>query len=171
MDSPLQTAPIGLLGALDLKTLGLNPNVFSGTLVPVVDCWDVYLADHLKVVTATGTIGVGSSGGVVNIPVPQGYMWRLLDFGVTALLNVADIAFTSSWVTSLARTPSTTSAILSNLSVLGAAGSLSRSGGLLVPHPLWLPAAWQIQTAVALSANATVAVTLTGRVLVHEFQT
>jgi hypothetical protein len=170
-DSPLQKAPLGLLGALDLKTLGVNPDVFAGSVLPVVDAWEHYLADQLLVTTASSTIGIGTSGASVSPSVPVGYMWRLLAVGVSAVLNVADAAFTSSWGASIARSPDPTSAIIANLQTLGLAGSLSRSGGFLVPHPLVLQSGWSVQLAVALSANATVAVPIVGRLLVQQFQT
>jgi hypothetical protein len=76
MPSPLQKVPIGLLGALDLKTLGLNPRFFGETVQPTFDVRDFYLLPQLESVF-TDAIGVTALGSIAAVVVPNGQTWRV----------------------------------------------------------------------------------------------
>ena len=89
--SILAKAPDGLLGALDLKTLGRNPGLFSDELGPSLEVIDFYLLrnrinigftsafvavnTNLVMAAAAGTPANYISGG--SITVPQQEVWRV----------------------------------------------------------------------------------------------
>ncbi|HET8777485.1 MAG TPA: hypothetical protein VFN76_07475 [Candidatus Limnocylindria bacterium] len=78
----LQKAPLGLLGLLELKTQGENPNEFSDTVSPVIEASDFYAAPALTIVEATGN--VTNKGDILEIVVPNNTAYRLrtLSMGV-----------------------------------------------------------------------------------------
>ena len=113
-DSPLQKAPLGLLGALDLKTLGDNPSRFQGTVFPMIDAQEYYLAPNLDIVTATGN--AQTSGTEVSYTVPNGYAYRLkaINAGIQ-LNNVGDLATDGISVRGGIRLPTGIGAVLCSL--------------------------------------------------------
>jgi hypothetical protein len=111
--APLAKAPDGLLGALDLKTLGRNPGVFGDVLQPSIETIDFYMLrnrihvgftstfvavnTNLVWTAATGTPANYVQGGLVTVP--QQEVWRVKTIamqntrvaGDAALLLEADV--------------------------------------------------------------------------------
>lgn len=56
MSSPLQKAPRGYLGALDLKTIGRNPTLAPDELSTTFDATDLYEADLAQIATQAATL-------------------------------------------------------------------------------------------------------------------
>jgi len=69
--SPLQTAPLALLEAFGLRTLGDNPREFSGEVMPVTDVTEQYLAQRRETLQAVEA-GVAASqhSATISITVP-----------------------------------------------------------------------------------------------------
>lgn len=79
----LQKVPVGLLGALELKTEGHNPGAFGDTLVPTFEAADFYGLPNVRLVAAT-TLNVNTVASVAGaITVPVGEVWRLRFGGFT----------------------------------------------------------------------------------------
>lgn len=72
----LQKAPNGLLGALNLKALGAQPDEFAGTLAPTYDVRDHYQSDLLRVQLALTALATGTFV-TCNLNVPGGEVWRV----------------------------------------------------------------------------------------------
>jgi len=102
----LQKGPDGLLGALDLKTTGQNPQEFPGSLLGTFDCVPFYLLRNRTFVTGSGpfaTVGtiIVMTGGVFTVP--QAEVWRVKAISAVLLRNVADIALNIELVVGLRR--------------------------------------------------------------------
>jgi len=91
MNSPLQKGPDGLLGLLDLKTLGRNPNEFPNTLQGTVECREFYLLRERRVTSANGAF-VAINTAIGTVTVPNDEVWRVNSIGLFFQRNVADIA-------------------------------------------------------------------------------
>lgn len=74
--SPLQKFPAGLLGLLNLKTLGRAPQAFSGQVVPTIDASEFYGADLFSV-TKQGPVQLLTPSSLSEA-VPIGETWRLV---------------------------------------------------------------------------------------------
>lgn len=78
MANPLQKSPLGLLGALDLKVLGRNPDAVPLFLQLAYDAQPFYSAGNLRAVAASQTLG---GGGRAELTVPSGFAWRVVALG------------------------------------------------------------------------------------------
>lgn len=85
-DSPLQKVPFGVLGALDLKTLGLNPTLFGDRVQPVIEVFDNYLAPQVEVVNAIEA-AAQALGDFAMLQIPAGECWRILGANAAVRLN------------------------------------------------------------------------------------
>jgi len=89
MPSPLQKVASGLLGALNLKTLGRNPQTFADELQPQYDATNHYLLDLLTrfgSTTPSAALGVGTTQVVT---VPQGEVWAVFNIGAAITTTLA----------------------------------------------------------------------------------
>lgn len=174
-DSPLHKSPDGLLGAFDLKVRGQNPDLFSDRLQPVVDVYDQYLAQQLvPVIGSTGTITGPATGASTTLTVPDGFAWRVIAVGAISALAAGDAALTAQYSFSLVARSSLPNAVpfaVSPVIAPLAAGNLSRSWGLLLPFPLYLPSGCQILTGMGLSAAPGTPTNFTSRIVAQVFQT
>lgn len=110
---PVQLHPRGLLGLLQLKNHGKNPEQLLETIQPVLELKDWYLqgesAQSLSgnflatgAANFSGAIFSSNAGGVLFTP-PVGRAWWVLDFSVAAPVSAAGdihrIGTVVSWVT------------------------------------------------------------------------
>lgn len=171
-DIPLQKAPLGLLGAFSLKTLGHNPANFSDAVVPTLDVYDQYLAEDIREIREELTIAIGTRTGSMSHTVPRGYAYRVLGMGCHFTLNVADIALTATVATSI-QVPAAVAGIYvepgGTMIITGATG-LVRELGLWLPRPLFMPPGFSISMRVYLSANVTVATSLNSMLLAQRIE-
>ena len=86
MDSPLQKSPLGLLGALDLKTLGHNPDAFGGLVAPVTEALSFYSVNFRADRRITG------STFPLSLTVPTGQLWRV--WNVSAVIDLSGATIT-----------------------------------------------------------------------------
>lgn len=95
---PIQVIPPGLMGFLQLKNQGTNPEDFPGVLQPVMELRDWYLQARSQnflnaAATTTFTTGIGTSGfttGAGNIIVPDQEWWFVHQYSLTAGLVAGD---------------------------------------------------------------------------------
>lgn len=87
----LQKGPDGLLGALDLKTTGKNPNEFPNSLQAVLECRQFYLLRNRRVIAASGAFATINTM-IASITVPQDEVWHVNSLQLFGQRNVADIA-------------------------------------------------------------------------------
>lgn len=66
--------PVGLLAALDAKTLGQTPPDLGSTVTPTLDLMANYLAD-VPLETTVATAVTPALGIVAQVPVPAGELW------------------------------------------------------------------------------------------------
>lgn len=85
MAIPLQKVPPALLGALDMKALGLNPSALGDTVGPVVELLDHYVQNFTAVELAQQA--VQTTGQQATLNVPQGELWRVR--AVSAIMIIA----------------------------------------------------------------------------------
>lgn len=91
MNSPLQKGPDGLLGTLDLKTLGRSPGEFGGMLTPTLESKEFYLLRNRSMTTVGGAwVANGTATGTFTVP--QTEVWRIKGLLLLLQRNVADIA-------------------------------------------------------------------------------
>lgn len=104
VNAPLSKSPEGLLGALDLKTLGQNPGTFARELGASFETLDFYLLrnriaigftsvfvavnTNLVMTAATGTPANYVVGGLVTVPNTE--CWRVKTLGVQNTRVAAD---------------------------------------------------------------------------------
>lgn len=89
----LQKGPDGLLGALDLKTTGQNPNEFDLELKPTFEARPFYLLRNRRVTAASGPFATINTM-IASLTVPQDEVWHVNCLQLFGLRNVADIALT-----------------------------------------------------------------------------
>lgn len=79
--SAIFAAPVGLLGFLDTKAVGQNPNKLNEVVQPTLDLWPFYLYGQ-PVLTVTGTIAPVAIGynTAAGFQVPTGKAWIPLTF-------------------------------------------------------------------------------------------
>lgn len=98
----LHKAPLGLLGAFDLKALGRQPNEFAETLLPVTDVTDFYLQPNAVVRTAAAATGaLGAT--LVNLTPAQNEVWRVKGVSIVVARAAADAALSLEFVLGLNR--------------------------------------------------------------------
>jgi hypothetical protein len=105
MSGPIQTNPLGLLGALSLKNTGKNPPVMNDSLQPVYDIRGDYLASGERF-AAQSSVGFGAgdtaantSNGSSAITPAAGEAWYIhggiIQFVVPATGTATEIAVTA----------------------------------------------------------------------------
>lgn len=82
--SPLQKAPLALLGALDLKQLGHNPEELEGAVQPTYETTEHYLVSNQTIVTASANAQI--AGTEVSFTVPNGSAFRVKTVNVAITL-------------------------------------------------------------------------------------
>lgn len=71
-DSPLHTAPDGLIDQLGLRTTGRQPTEFGGTVVPMLDVSQQYMAGGLRIVRGLTTgVTIDNTGQTWSLVLPQ----------------------------------------------------------------------------------------------------
>lgn len=88
-DSKLQTAPLGLLGAFQLKTLGDNPTLFGDRLQPVIEAMGFYGLASRSFQLATGNLT--NPGDTLTLTVPARQIWRVLCVSGRAVIGALDV--------------------------------------------------------------------------------
>jgi hypothetical protein len=159
MPSPLQKAPLGLLGAFDLKTLGINPTAFGDTVVPISSTDDFYFLPNQRSTVAAAAV---LSGVVATQTVPANEIWRIKGIGVACGRNVADVALTLELTVGLGRVAGFVVPVLKTVFGPVAATDLVQFNGLWLPRVILMRPGdrlvLSLQTTV--SANATPSLTL-----------
>ena len=84
----LQKAPLGLLGALELKVLGKNPDQLADALVATYDAEDFYGLPNAQILTATGNLT--STGDLLQITVPSNQVYRVHTLAMRISINAGD---------------------------------------------------------------------------------
>lgn len=92
---PIQVLPPGLLGLLQIKNGGMNPQFMVENVQPTFELSEWYLRSKLEISgsAATGAIGAGNAGVVafttnqVNLNVPANEWWWVTDYWVSATLT------------------------------------------------------------------------------------
>lgn len=149
---PLSKAPDGLLGALDLKSLGKSPQWLLDELSPSMEVTPFYLlrnrlaigvagpfaAVNTPIIFAAGT-GVAApyvTGGL--FVVPQKEVIRLKQVGILVARAAADVALTLEYMLLVRRINSPTLVHLGT-GIFGArpATDLTTSAALPLTEPLW----------------------------------
>jgi len=82
---PIQSPPLGLLGLLNLKNTGNNPDTMAGYVQPTLDLMDMYfigqaqaIGGQLRTITAGPTPGFYPwDAGTGPITVPQSEVWKV----------------------------------------------------------------------------------------------
>ena len=159
MDRKLQTAPIGLLGALNMKVGGENPDLFGGRVTPSVDVLDNYLLDKEAVQGASVALAIGATNGVVPLAAPAGFIWRVLATSAILVVNAADVAINANVSIEVLPAGSPAACQVSNQPFVGLQLT-QRHHGWYADRALLLPPGWSMQARVNLTAALTVAGTL-----------
>lgn len=138
MNFPLSKAPDGLLGSLDLKTLGLNPQEFGDVLSPSLETLEYYLLRNRATAACAGpftTVGTGivmtgaapyTSNAAGNFIVPADQCIRIKQLSILNTRVAADAALTLE------------ATVYLRTSVTGAAGGTFTVGfgtAIFGPHP------------------------------------
>lgn len=83
---PVQPPPWGLLGLLNLKTQGQNPDTLLGDVRPTLDLLRLYMQGDARTIL-TANIPLVATGGagpaVPDAQVPNGEMWAVHYFSIT----------------------------------------------------------------------------------------
>lgn len=83
-EPPVQVIPPGLLGFLQIKNLGKNPQSLGGQILPTMDLLEWYFQSNMEQLRSTLTIGDGvvgpvpwttGSGATVNLTTSQDEFW------------------------------------------------------------------------------------------------
>lgn len=164
----LTKAPIGILGTFDMKVEGRNPGFFGDVMTPVADLLDHYaLLDCSQQVDQT-VMAIGAKTVGATLTPPNGCTWRLIALSSDLTLAAADTAFTGNTIATLS-TPGGFPGMALGYGALnknGATGLLN-SWGYYLPRPLLMPLGSTISFRTLMSANLTVAATVTHSALVQ----
>jgi hypothetical protein len=137
MPSPLQKTPTGLLGAFDLKTLGVNPTAFGDTVVPISDVSDMYFLGNQRATGTSNTAVTAPALAVVTL-VPAGEVWRVKAVGFSVARNAADVALTPYVGLRVRRVAGISVQFHSQTLPAVVAADLVQFGGIWLDHPLWM---------------------------------
>lgn len=151
MNTPLQTAPRALLGALEAKVQGQNPIAFGDTLQPGIEVFDLYLSDRTGVAVDLVTVATPAvNGQAVEGPLTAGITWRVLAVG--ALVNFANAADNAIDVrlSINARDPSNVGCPILVQEFSGLFNT--KQLGLYLGRPFWLPPGWFLTADAELAA-------------------
>lgn len=139
MTSPLQKAPEGLLGALDLKTLGRSPSEFPSSLQAMIECLPFYLLRNRQMVSIGGAfvaIGVGIGG---SHTVPNDEVWRVKSLGFSVSRVVGDIGLNIEVQALLRRATSASQSTMVNVVLPPvAATDLLQGRGFVFEQGFWM---------------------------------
>lgn len=144
MPLPLHKPPLGLLGALDLKTLGRNPSMLEDGVRPSLELFSAYAAS-LQTLIKGATPALVSAGSLSIVSVPAGVCWRLRQMEGRVVLAAAatapdGVAFTLGY--GLVSDLSTWIAVESGRFEVPVAG-LTAQAGFVISHefaqPVFLP--------------------------------
>lgn len=120
----LQKPASALLGALDLKQLGVSPNQFSETILGTLDLMDHYLLNQQAIGAADGNVqNVNDS---LTITVPSGEVWRVHAVSYTQTVAVGD----NTLLGRIAYLPSSGGSVRCSLAALDTPGA--RAGSITV---------------------------------------
>lgn len=93
---PIQTIPAGLLGLLELKTLGRLPDALSATVTPTVDMLEFWLRQRsftngstVHGITQTTAPGSPLLFSPTPIVVPENQWWYFHEYSVIAVFTAA----------------------------------------------------------------------------------
>jgi len=156
MNFPLSKAPDGLLGSLDLKSLGKNPQALADLLSPSIECLPFYLLRNRLCVAGSGSFtavnaGISMSasvapssiyfapGGTGNFLVPQDQCVRIKSLCVLNVRAAADAALTLEYSVFIRRTTANTTVALGT-AIFGPhpATDLSFAQPVELTEPLWM---------------------------------
>lgn len=92
---PIQTAPLGLLGLLNLKNLGRNPKSMEDDVQPVMDITSLYLQGQVEdlpdmTLARTALAGGGFSQWATPVLVPAGEAWYVHNYTVFCTMVAGD---------------------------------------------------------------------------------
>jgi hypothetical protein len=153
-ESPLQKAPDGLLGALDLKTLGRSPFLFPAELQATLEATPYYLLRNRKQQSVTVTVS-GINVTLTAWTVPQDEVWRLKAVSVVLSRNVADIALVPDFGVIIRRATSTsTTCLFSAIFPATIATDLIQQRGFVLPEPLWMGPGDRVALQTSTTQNA-----------------
>jgi len=93
---PIQVQPVGLLGLLQLKNVGVNPDVLIGTVQPTVDLLEQWLQQDLttdipdgqEVLASQGFTVLTTAAGILKVPASE--VWWVHSFSVASLLQAGN---------------------------------------------------------------------------------
>ena len=88
----INRVPQGLLGLLDTKTLGKNPDDLSNTIVPTVDLKDLFLVNsglQQDIVTAAAVTSASLLTPVALVSVPAGELWFVLNVTAEVIVGLS----------------------------------------------------------------------------------
>lgn len=167
---PLHKPPAGLLAALDLKTLGHNPDALERGIRGTIDVYDQYLLAQQQVVTVQNTTTIATFL-TLTLSVPQDTVYRVLGWSMGLSMDIADVALT----TAVNFAISSGAGGFAGHTYLPPAGALTSTGlatfrtaAHYAERPLWLPGGWGLAMTVLYSgAGVTVAPVTTLRALVQ----
>lgn len=169
MANPLQKSPLGLLGALALKTLGRNPDQFSSSVMPTMDVYDQYLAtSELQMVVDTTNLTL-TGETTKTFTVPTGKVWRLIAAGGRTGLNAADVALIMAGVVNLQSPNGAPQRTPIGVFLTPQLGQGLRAFGFNFRPPIFLPSGWKVLVDFDFSAAVTVAVPGIASIVVQEF--
>ncbi len=149
MSSPLHLSPQALLGALQLKVQGQNPNEFGATVTPIIDVYDQYLTDRVFVSNVAANVATPlTTGAVITAPTLQTETWRILGIGCYALLAAGDAAIDVTLGVQMFSPAGVTFPYSAERSITGTLHEL----GVYLPVPFWLPKGWSVRATAELAA-------------------
>jgi len=138
MSSPLQKAPDGLLGALDLKTLGHSPSQWPDTLQGVIEATPYYLLRNRRAYTG-GAAFAAINATIFAHTVPDSDVWRVKALSVIIARAAADIALNIEILVALRRATNTFGTpVFAAIFAPVAVTDLGQSRGLQLPEPIWM---------------------------------
>lgn len=169
---PLHKAGRGILGTLEQKVLGQNPDAFGQELVPQFDARDHYLTDLLAPIGPAGTITNPATSALAGQVVPQGEIWELVSVHAEATVLAADAANTY-WATINITPPSAVVLqVVANGVMLNMAGAAAgtRYFPFYLPRRLLLMPGWRVGVGVFASAAPAVSTAIGCIALAHRIK-
>ena len=169
---PLHKAGRGILGTLEQKVLGQNPDTFGRELVPVFDARDHYLTDMLAPIGPVGSIANPAVNALAGETCPTGEIWNVVAIQAQATVLAADKANTY-WATINLTPPSAVVTMVLATGVMidiTAAGTGTRYFSLVLPHPLLLMPGWRLGVGVFASAAPAVSTAIAMIAMAHRIK-
>jgi hypothetical protein len=151
----LQQSPTGLIGLLNLKATGQNPDEFSGVVTPVIEA-SQYYAQRVRQIYRAEIVTDGPGPSYAALGPPQGEAWLVSAIGLTCLRDGADIALELQSTARLVRSGSTSVCTLFNAQ-FGAVSNvidLTQYRGIWLPRPILLSDGDEIRCSAQISSSA-----------------